>query len=302
MSGKVCIVTGANTGIGKATALALAKHGAAVVMLCRSRERGEAARAEIASESGREVELLVADLSVQSEVVRAASDFTARHTRLDVLINNAAVMMPKRTLTADGIETMFAVNHLAYYLLTNKLLDLMKASGPARIINVSSNAHRFIKALDFDDLQGEKKFGTLRAYALSKLENIYFTYALARRLQGTAVTVNALHPGVIRSELNRNLPAFAVWIFNKFTKPTEEGAATPLYLATSPEVEGVSGKYFDDCREKKTTPISYDVEASEKLWQLSAKLTGLNADMLLASPSPPPAGGYRVPGAPRAGW
>ena len=297
MSNKVCIVTGANTGIGKATALALAKHGATVVMLCRSRERGEAARAEIAAASGRDVDLIVADLSVQAEIRRAANEFVARYTRLDVLINNAAVLMPKKTMTADGIETMFAVNHLAYFLLTNLLLELLKASGSSRIINVSSNAHRFIKKLDFDDLQGEKKFGTLRAYALSKLANIYFTYALARRLRGTAVTANALHPGVIRSELNRSMPALAVWFFNKFTKPPEEGASTPLYLATSPEVEGVSGRYFDACREKTTTPISYDVEASEQLWRLSAKLTGINAALddaaiALISPTPPEPGPY----------
>ena len=245
-------------------------------MLCRSRERGEPVRSEIAAKSGREVDLIVADLSVQAEIRRAATEIAARYSLLDVLINNAAVITPTRTLTADGIETMFAVNHLAYFMLTNLLLDLLKASDLSRIINVSSNAHRFIKRLDFDDLQGEKRFSGLRAYGLSKLENLYFTYALARRLMGTGVTVNALHPGVIRSELNRNMPPFIVWLFNKFVKPAEEGAATPLYLAVLPEVEGVSGKYFDNCREKRTTPVSYDVEASEKLWSLSARLTGVD--------------------------
>ena len=277
MSQKVCMVTGSNTGIGKAVALALAKSGATVVLVCRSHERGEAARAEIAAESGRtDVDLLVADLSLQSEIRRLVMEFKARYTRLDVLINNAAVVTRKRTVTSEGIETMFAVNHLAYFLLTNLLLDTLKASSPSRIINVSSNAHRFIKRLDFDDLQGEKKFGSLRPYALSKLENIYFTYALARRLEGTGVTVNVLHPGVIRTELNRSMPAFVVWFFNKFTKPPEEGAKTPYYLATAPEVEGVSGKYFDECREKATTPVSHDEQAGEQLWRLSAKLTGLN--------------------------
>ncbi len=274
---KVCIVTGANTGIGKVTALALAKTGMRVVMVCRSAERGEATRAEIAAQSeNRAVDLIVGDLSLQSQVRQVAEEFKARYERLDVLINNAAVMTRTRTLTAEGFEAMFALNHLAYFLLTNLLLDTMKASAPARIVNVCSNAHRFVKKLDFDDLQGEKRFGTLRAYALSKLENIYFTYALARRLAGTGVTANALHPGVIRSELNRQMPAFAVWLFNRFTKPPEEGAATSLYLSSSPEVEGVNGKYFDECREKKTTPISYDVEESEKLWRLSANLTGLD--------------------------
>ncbi len=275
MSEKICLITGANTGVGKATALALAKQGATVVLLCRSRERGETAVAEIAAATGSKVDLLVADLSLQAEIRRAATEIVARYGRLDVLINNAAVMTQTKTLTADGIETMFAVNHLAYFMLTNLLLDLLKASGRSRIVNVSSNAHRFIKRLEFDDLQGEKKFGPFRAYCLTKLENLYFTYALARRLSGSEVTVNALHPGVIRTELNRSLPPFVVWCFNKFTRPPEEGAVTPLYLATSPEVEGVSGRYFDTCREKKTTPISYDEEESEKLWQRSAELTGL---------------------------
>jgi NAD(P)-dependent dehydrogenase (short-subunit alcohol dehydrogenase family) len=277
VSRKVCMVTGANAGIGKATALALAKAGMTLVMVCRSRERGEAVRAEVMTESGcGDVDLLVADLSLQAEIRRLVDAFKARYTRLDVLINNAAVVLPKRTLTSEGIETMFAVNHLAYFLLTNLLLETLKASHPARIINVSSNAHRFIKKLDFDDLQGEKKFGSLRPYALSKLENIYFTYALARRLEGTGVTVNALHPGVIRTELNRAMPPLAVWLFNRFTKPPEEGAKTPLFLATAPEVEGVTGKYFDACRERATTPISYDEQAAEQLWSLSAKLTGLS--------------------------
>jgi len=277
VSDPVCIVTGANTGIGKATALALAKHGSKVVMVCRSRERGEAARQEIAGASGRsDIDLLIADLSLQTEISRLSEEIKAQYTRLDVLINNAAVMTKRKTMTPEGVEMMFAVNHLAYFTLTLLLLDLMQASKPARIINVSSNAHRFAKRLDFEDLQGEKRFSTLRAYALSKLENIYFTYALARRIEGSGFTVNAMHPGVIRSELNRNMPALGVWIFNKFTKPPEEGAKTPLFLATSPEVQGVSGKYFDECAEKATTPISYDVGESEKLWEYSVRITGVD--------------------------
>ncbi len=276
MSGKVCVVTGANTGIGRATALALAQLDATVVMVCRSKERGEAALIDIAtSAASNDVHLLVADLSLQSEIRRVVQELNNRFLRLDVLVNNAAVVTRTPTWTAEGIETMFAVNHLAYFLLTNLLLDRLKQSCPARIVNVSSNAHRFIKELDFDNLQGEKRFGSLRPYARTKLENIYFTYALARRLAGTGVTVNALHPGVIRTELNRAMPRTAVWLFNLFTKPQREGGTTPVYLATSPEVEGVSGSYFDACREKSTTPISYDIETSERLWTLSARMTGL---------------------------
>jgi len=247
-------------------------------MLCRSRERGEEAHAAIAAETGAQPDLALCDLSVQSSIRRASAEILDRHSRLDVLINNAAMVTNRRTLTPDGIETMFAVNHLAYFLLTGLLLPRMRETGRARIINVGSNAHRFIKQLDFDDLQGEKRFQSLRAYAMSKLENLYFTYALARRLEGTGVTVNALHPGVIRSELNRNLPAFVVRVFSLFTRPPEEGAKTPLYLASSPEVEGVSGKYFDDCHEKRTTPVSNNVEAQERLWRVSAALTDIDPE------------------------
>jgi NAD(P)-dependent dehydrogenase (short-subunit alcohol dehydrogenase family) len=276
MSDPVCLVTGASVGIGKATAVELAKRGMTVVMLCRNAERGEAARAEVIAKSGRgDAALLLADLSLQSEVRRAAGEFEARWPRLDVLINNAAVVTRRRTLTAEGFETMFAVNHLAYFLLTNLLLNKLKESSPSRIINVSSNAHRFIKRLDFDNLQSEKSFGSFRPYAVNKLENIYFTQALARRLHGTGVTVNALHPGVIRTELNRAMPALAVRVFNLFTKPAEEGAATPVYLATAPELAGVTGKYFDECREKETSPASHDSDAAERLWRLSAQLTGI---------------------------
>lgn len=272
---KICMVTGSNAGIGKATALELAKRGATVIMVCRSQERGAAAQQEIKAQSGNaKVDLLVADLSSQAAIRQLVQEFESRYDRLHVLINNAAVALKRRELSKDGIEMMFAVNHLSYFLLTNLLLDTLKASAPARIINVASNAHRFGR-LDFDDLQGEKRYHMFRAYALSKLENLYFTYALAKRIEGTGVTVNALHPGVIRTELNRDLPQFLKWLFDRFMKPAEKGAETPVYLADSPEVEGVNGKYWDECKAIPSAPRSYDKEAAETLWQLSAKLTGL---------------------------
>lgn len=276
MNGKICMVTGASAGIGKAVSASLAARGATVVMVCRSAERGERAIAEILRQHPEaKLDMLLADLSQQAEIRLLVEAYRSRYDRLDVLINNAAVLTRKRTLTVDGIETMFAVNHLAYFLLTNLLLPSLRAAEQGRIVIVSSNAHRFIKRFDFDALQGEKGFSTLRAYALSKLENIYFTHALARRIEGAGMTVNALHPGVIRTELNRTMPAFAIWLFNRFTRPPEEGAATPVYLAESPDVAGVNGRYFDACREKQTTPVSYDEVAEERLWQLSARLTGL---------------------------
>lgn len=272
---KIYMVTGANAGIGKATALELAKQGETVVMVCRRRERGETAQKEIIAQSGNQnVDLLIADLSSQVAIRQLVKDFQSRYDRLHVLINNAAVALKRRQLSVDGIEMMFAVNHLSYFLLTYLLLDTLKASAPARIINVASNAHRFGR-LDFDDLQGEKRYFMFRAYAQSKLENVYFTYTLAKRLEGTGVTVNALHPGVIRSDLNRELPGFLKWFFDLFMKPAEKGAETPVYLATSPEVEGISGKYWDECRQIPSAPPSYDEEVAERLWQVSAKLCGL---------------------------
>ncbi len=269
------MVTGSNAGIGKAVALELARLGATVVMVCRSRERGEAAQAEIRAQSGSaKVDLMLADLASQASIRQLAAEFQAHYSHLHVLINNAAVMLRERILSPDGFEMTFAVNHLAYFLLTNLLLDTIKADAPARIINVSSDAHRIVK-LDFENLQGEKKYHTFRAYAQSKLENVYFTYTLARRLEGTGVTVNCLHPGVIKTDLNRGMPPLIAWISNTFFgKAAETGAETPVYLATAPEVEGMTGKFFQNKKAIKSSAISYDTEIGERLWRLSAQLIG----------------------------
>ncbi|MDZ4338820.1 MAG: SDR family oxidoreductase, partial [candidate division NC10 bacterium] len=245
MSGRICMVTGANAGIGKATALGLAKMGGTVVMVCRSRERGEATLAEIKQESGNaSVHLLLADLSSQDDIRRLAAAFNAKVPALHVLINNAGIIPRKRTVTGEGFETQFAVNHLAYFLLTHLLLDILKASAPARIVTVSSQVHHGA-SIDFDDLQSERAYRPTRVYASTKLANVLFTYELARRLEGTGVTANCLHPGSVATNLLADfLPTPLRFVTKIVGVSPEKGAQTPLYLATSPEVEEVTGKYF----------------------------------------------------------
>ncbi|HZS39290.1 MAG TPA: SDR family oxidoreductase [Polyangia bacterium] len=281
LSGKVCLVTGFTQGIGKETALGLAKKGATLVLVARDAARAEAAAAEVraAAASGAAVEVLLADLSSQASVRKLAGEFLARHDRLDVLVNNAGAINTSRKVTVDGLEMTFAVNHLAYFLLTNLLLDAVKKAAPARIINVSSAAHSSGR-IDFEDLQGERGYAGFRAYGQSKLANILFTRELARRLDGTRVTANALHPGVVRTGFGRGdggLLALGVKIAGVFFISPAQGAATTLWLASSPEVANVSGKYFAKCREKAPSRRAQDDDTARKLWDVSAKLTGLTA-------------------------
>lgn len=276
MNGKICLITGANAGIGKVTALELAKQGATVVMVCRNKEKGEAALDEIKKKSGNvNLELLLADLSSQAEIRKLADEFKAKHNRLDVLLNNAGVYIPKRTLTVDAIETTFAVNHLAYFLLTNLLLDVLQQSAPSRIVSVSSEAHKYGK-VEFDNLQGEREYKGIPAYSNSKLENVLFTRELARRLAGTGVTANCLHPGAVATSIFRNTPKPIEWLIKMFTMSPEKGAETSIYLATSPEVEGITGKYFEKKQEKYPTRTAQDDELAQKLWQVSQQMTGLS--------------------------
>ena len=276
MSGKVCVVTGANSGIGKETAEGLARMGATVVMVCRDSERGRAALEEIKSRSGSQsVELMICDFASQSQIRKLAEEFKQRHDRLNVLINNAGLVLTRRTLTEDGYETTFAVNHLGYFLLTNLLLDVIKRSAPARIVNVASTAHHS-GTIDFNDLQGERSYGTMRAYGQSKLANILFTYELARRLEGSNVTVNCLHPGVIGTNIFRSVPALGA-MAKLFLKSPKKGAETSIYLATSPEVAQVTGKYFDEKRAVRSSRESYDEAVAERLWQVSEQMTKLRA-------------------------
>lgn len=280
MKGKVFLVTGANAGIGKATAVGLAKTGARVVMVCRNQDKGEAARAEIVAESGnKDVDLLIADLSAQRSIRQLAQDFNAKYERLDVLVNNAGGVFSSRMVTEDGLEYTFAFNHLGYFLLTHLLLDKIKASAPARIVNVSSGAQANGR-INFDDLQGEQNYSGFSAYSQSKLANVLFTYELARQLDGSGVTANVLHPGVVRTNFGRDMMSFpfkvVIRLLAPFMASPEKGARTPIYLATSPEVAGVTGKYFVNEKEKKSSPISYDTAVAQRLWRVSEELTGLS--------------------------
>lgn len=276
MRGRVCLVTGATLGIGRATALGLARMGARVGIVGRSRERGEAVRAEIARDAGGSgAELFLADLASQAEVRRLAAEVRARFGRLDVLVSNAGVYTRRRTVTGDGIETQLAVNHLAPFLLTGLLLDLLRESAPARVVVVSSEAHRGAR-VRWDDLQGERGYNGLRAYANTKLMNILFVRELARRVAGTGVTANAVHPGVVATEL-----LFGGWaplrLLRPFIRTPEQGAATSVWLASSPEVEGVTGRYFRDRREVVPSRAARDDEAARRLWRESEELTGVSS-------------------------
>lgn len=278
MSGRICMVTGANDGIGKATALGLAKMDATVVMVCRSRERGGAAQAEITRASGNDaVHLLITDLSSQADIRRLAAEFKTKYPTLHVLVNNAGIIPRKRTVTVDGLETQFAVNHLAYFLLTNLLLDTLKASAPARIVNVSSGVHNGA-SIDFDNLQSERSYSPTRVYASTKLANVLFTYELARRLEGTRVTANCLHPGSVATKLLADyLPKPLRFITKIVGASPEKGAQTSLYLATSPEVEGVTGKYFVHQKPVPSSTSSYDATLARRVWETSATLCGIPA-------------------------
>ena len=280
MQGKVCLVTGGSSGIGKVTARELARMGATVVLVCRNRTKGEAAQAEIQAASGNtQVDLIVADLSELSQVRRAAASFQEHYAQLHVLIHNAGAINGERQLTSDGLESTFATNYLAPFLLTHLLLDVLKASAPARIINVSSSGHTS-GHIDFADLQGTQRYSFMKAYTQSKLAQLYFTYELAERLKGTGVTVNALHPGLVSSNFNRGTKGIAHFIGEVVYFLTgisvEKGAQTTLHLATSPEVETVSGKYFSDSKPIPSSRLSYDVPIRQRLWNVSEQLIRQN--------------------------
>ncbi len=279
MQGKVCIVTGANSGIGKATALGLAQMGATVVMVCRNQSKGEEAQNEIKEKSENDaIDLMLADLSSQESIRQLAENFQQHYQQLHVLINNAGVANLTRRETSDGFEMMFAVNYLAPFLLTNILLEKLKASAPARIVNVSSESHQ-AGYIIMDDLQSEKKY-KFKAYGQSKLALVLFTYELARMLQGTSVTANCLHPGFVATNFGQNgagsVGRGIVKLISRLGISPEEGAKTSIYLASSPEIEGVTGKYFIKSIPVRSAPISYDETLQRQLWEVSAKLVNLH--------------------------
>ena len=281
MAGQTVLVTGGTGGIGRATATGLAAMGARVGITGRDIARTRAAAADIAAASGNPaVDPFSADMSSQAGVRRLAGQVLAAYPRLDVLVNNAGGFWATRHVTTDGLEHTFAVNHMAPFLLTGLLLDRLKASAPARIVTVSSGAHATGK-INVGDLQGEHRYSGQQAYSQSKLANVLFTYELARRLHGTGVTATVLHPGVVRTGFAAEDPP-PMWkaflpLIRLFLKTPDKGAATSIYLASSPEVEGVTGRYFVGCKPKASSRSSYDTAAAARLWQISLDLVGHSA-------------------------
>ena len=282
MTGQTVVVTGGNSGIGFETAAALAAMGARVLVTARNADRGRAAVAGIADRTpGAQVQLVVFDLADLSSVRRGAAEILEQAPRLDVLVNNAGLVLSERRVTVDGYEATFATNHLGPFLLTNLLLDRMRASAPARIVNVASTAHNSArKGMPFDDLQSEGRYRAMRVYGQSKLANILFTNELARRLEGTRVTANSLHPGTVRTGYGadgdaRGLLAVGLKVSGPFFLSPAKGARTSVYLASSAEVDGVSGQYFVKCKPRTPRTWARDPDAAQRLWRVSEELVGL---------------------------
>jgi NAD(P)-dependent dehydrogenase (short-subunit alcohol dehydrogenase family) len=279
MNGKIVMVTGATDGIGKESARALAGKGATVIVVSRNPQKCEATVAEIKNQTGNaNVEAMPADLSWQHDIHELARRFVDRYPRLDVLLNNAGAIFASRQVSKDGIEMTWALNHLNYFLLTHLLLDALKAVPAARVVNVSSGAHHMGR-INFDDLQGEKRYSGWTAYGNSKLANVMFTYELARRLDGTRVTTNVLHPGSVGTSFGRNNGGVwnaALKLIGRFNLSPADGAKTSIYLASSPDIAGVTGKYFDNCKAVSSSNASYDVAVQKRLWDVSAAMCGVS--------------------------
>jgi retinol dehydrogenase 12 len=274
---RTILVTGATNGIGLVTARELSRMGGQVTILSRNAEKCAVIAASIATDTGNPVEFISSDLSTLDGIAQAAAEFKKRHTHLDILVNNAGGFIINRIVTPDGLEMTFALNHLNYFLLTYLLLDLLKSGKQSRVVNVASGAHIRMDSMDFENLQGERKYTAWTAYAQSKLANLLFTYELARRLDGSGVTVNALHPGYVDTGFARNNGLIynigAKLSARIFGRSPEAGAQTSIYLASSPEVAGVTGAYFHDCKQMPSSPASYNKEDAVKLWNISLALT-----------------------------
>jgi retinol dehydrogenase-14 len=280
MAGKTVLVTGGTSGIGRATATGLAAMGARLAITGRDRERTVQAAREVRAAGGSRVDGFIADLSSQAEVRRLAIEALRTLPRIDVLVNNVGGYWNSRHVTVDGLELTFALNHLAPFLLTNLLLDRLKQSGPARVVTVSSNAHGMGR-IEFDDLQGERSYSGARAYSQSKLANVLFTYELSRKLRGSDVTANVLHPGLVRTSFGaedpRGIQRLFTPLMRPFMKSPAQGAATSIHVASSPDLERSTGLYFANSKPKKSSKRSYDEAAAERLWQVSANLVALTA-------------------------
>ena len=280
LANKLCIVTGANSGIGKETVRAFARQGAYVVMVCRNEERAHKAKQELITDTGHNgLEVMLADLAIQHDVRELSQKITQKFDKVDVLVNNAGIIADDREETPEGIEKTLAINHLAPFLMTNLLLDHLKRAPDARVVNVSSEVHRMgANSFDIDDLQLKKNYSPTKAYGISKLCNIMFTHELAKRTEGSSITTYSLHPGVVRTQLAENaswMMKLFYWSGSPFMRSPKSGAETTIHLAAADDVKSQNGRYFRNKKESDPASIAYDDDLTEQLWEKSAKLTGL---------------------------
>ena len=279
LENKVCLITGATHGRGQESANALTNRGAEIVFGARNEEKGNFLKQQLKNDSGRDATMIIANLSSQAEVKRAANEFLALEKPLDILLNNAGIMNRERNETVDGLEEVFSVNHLAYFTLSLMLLDKLKQTENSRVINVASGAHQFVKDMNFDDLQSEKTFKPLQVYGQSKLANILFTKSLSEKLLNSGVTVNFLHPGFVSTGIgsnNKGIWNLLMFLAKPFAKKSNKGAETSIYLCSSPAVKNISGEYFVDCTVEKVSEAANDPKQAEKLWDISVELAGLD--------------------------
>ena len=279
LENKVCLITGATNGIGQESAKALNNMGAEIVFVARNEEKGNFLKQQLKNDSGRDATMIIANLSSQAEVKRAANEFLALEKPLDILLNNAGIMNRERNETVDGLEEVFSVNHLAYFTLSLMLSEKLRQTENSRIINVASGAHQFVKDMNFDDLQSEKTFKPLQVYGQSKLANILFTKSLSEKLLNSGVTVNCLHPGFVSTGIgsnNKGIWNLLMFLAKPFAKRTNKGAETSVYLCSSPAVKNISGEYFVDCTVEKVSEAANDPKQAEKLWDISVELAGLD--------------------------